>query len=86
MGEAVECALRQKDSRFASLVAQAGGHNLAFKRQMQRQLQQWKKQDTMSPSAFGGSAFGAINSYRQHIYHILSGEIEGCVARIFFLF
>lgn len=84
MSEAVDCALQQKDFRFASLVAQAASHNVAFKRHVQRQLQQWKRPvgPISSGASFGAnfgvsnSAFGAINTYRQHVYHILSGEIE----------
>jgi hypothetical protein len=86
VSEAVDCALAQKDFRLAALIAQAASQSLDFKRHMRDQLEQWTR--CIAPSSSGvttslsahhgldNSAFAAINSFRQHVYHILSGDIE----------
>jgi len=64
---AVEVALQNKDYRFAALVSQAASNNALFKKNIETQVVQWKNM----------KALQAINKYRQYVYHVLSGEIEG---------
>jgi hypothetical protein len=67
VSEAVDVALQSKDFRFAALVSQAASNNALFKKNIETQVVQWKNM----------KALQAINKYRQYVYHILSGEIEG---------
>jgi hypothetical protein len=67
VSEAVEVALQNKDYRFAALVSQAASNNALFKKSIETQVVQWKNMKSLQ----------AINKYRQYVYHVLSGEIEG---------
>jgi hypothetical protein len=67
ISEAVDVALQNKDFRFAALVSQAASGNALFKKNIESQVIQWNNM----------KAFDAVNSFRQYIYHVLSGEIKG---------